>query len=221
MNQSSDSGLLSHAPVQALKSGSHNRIFVLDVSEINQVTEEFEVHGQHDHAVEHAAHVDSMARWVAMFTAVLAAMGAIISYQNGSSETLGLEHKNEAILKKSEASDQWAYYQAKGIKQVIVEQSPANTEADRLAKAALSERYSREKADIEKEARKLDEESKHADEASTKAFAPHRRLAQALAMVQAAIAVAALTVLTRQRWLLMLSGVCALSGIGFWISAWL
>jgi hypothetical protein len=35
------------------------------------MAEEFEVHGQHDHAVEHAAHVDSLGRWVAMFTAAL------------------------------------------------------------------------------------------------------------------------------------------------------
>ena len=185
------------------------------------MSEEFEVHGQHDHAVEHAAHADSLGRWVAMFTAVLAATGAFISYQNGSSESRGLEYKNEAILKKSEASDQWAYYQAKGIKEVIVEQAPAASDADREARKALAARYAAEKVAIEKEARKLDEEAKHADEASAVAFAPHLHLAQALALVQAAIAVAALTVLTRQRWMLLFSGACALTGIGFWIGAWL
>ena len=185
------------------------------------MAEEFEVHGHHTHAVEHAAHVDTLSRWVAMFTAVLAAMGALISYQNGSSESRGLEYKNEAILKKSEASDQWAYYQAKGIKEVVVEQSAASGDAERQARAALAARYASEKADIEKDARKLDEESKRADDASALAFAPHLRLAQALALVQAAIAVAALTVLTRQRWMLVFSGACALTGIGFWIGAWL
>ncbi len=184
------------------------------------MSEEFEVHGQHDHAVEHGGHEDSLGRWVATFTAVLAAVGALISYQNGSSESHSLDYKNEAILKKSEASDQWAYYQAKGIKQVIVEQSAATTEADRQSKAALAERYAKEKADIEKEARKLEEESKQANDASAAASAPHGRLAQALALVQASIAVAALTVLTRQRWLLVMSGATALAGIGLWISAW-
>jgi hypothetical protein len=180
------------------------------------MAEEFEVHGQHDHAVEHAAHVDSLGRWVAMFTAVLAALGAFISYQNGSSESQGLEYKNEAILKKSEASDQWAYYQAKGIKEVIVEQSPATTDADKLSRATLAKRYSDEKAEIEKEARRLDAEAAAADKT-----APHRRLSQALALVQSAIAVAALTVLTRQRWMLVFSGICAFTGIGFWAYAWL
>ena len=68
------------------------------------MSEEFELHGQHDHAVEHAAHIDSLGRQVAMFTAILATIGAIISYQNSGSESLGLELKNEAILKKSEAT---------------------------------------------------------------------------------------------------------------------
>ncbi len=75
------------------------------------MSEEYEVHGAHDHAVEHAGHADSLGRWVAMLTAVLATIGALISYQNGATESRGLELKNEAILKKSAASDQWAYYQ--------------------------------------------------------------------------------------------------------------
>lgn len=185
------------------------------------MSEEYEVHGHHDHAVEHAAHSDPLARWVAMFTAVLAAIGAVISYQNGSSESQGLELKNEAILKKSEASDQWAYYQAKGIKEVIVERSVATTDEERARQKAEAQRYAAEKAEIEKEARKLDAEAKEADAASAVAFRPHRRLAQALALVQAAIAVAALTVLTRQRWMLAASGTAALTAIGFWIYAWL
>jgi len=182
--------------------------------------EEYEIHGQHDHAVEHAAHVDSLGRWVAMFTAVLATIGAIISYQNSGSESRGLELKNEAILKKSEASDQWAYYQAKGIKQVIIERSVGTTDAERTALAAEAKRYADEKAEIQKTAKAFDDEAHAADAASARAFQPHEHLAQALALVQVGIALAALTVLTRQRWLLLISGCSALAGIGFWIAAW-
>ncbi|MDE2219578.1 MAG: DUF4337 domain-containing protein [Gammaproteobacteria bacterium] len=185
------------------------------------MSEEFEVHGQHDHAVEHAAHADALGRWVAMFTAVLATVGAIISYQNAGSESLGLELKNEAILKKSAASDQWAYYQAKGIKQVILEHAAGGTAAERAALAAEAKRYADQKAEIHKAARSLDEQAKSADAASARAFEPHHHLAQALALVQVAIALAALTVLTRQRWLLLISGVSALAGGAFWILAWL
>ena len=184
------------------------------------MSEEFEIHGQHDHAVEHAAHADSLGRWVAMFTAVLATMGAIIAYQNAGSESLGLELKNEAILKKSEASDQWAYYQAKGIKQVIIEHAVGASESERTALAAEARRYADEKADIQKAAKNFDAEAKVADAASARAFEPHHHLAQALALVQVAIALAALTVLTRQRWLLLMSGLSAIAGVGIWIAAW-
>lgn len=183
--------------------------------------EEYEVHGQHDHAVEHAAHADGLSRWVAMFTAVLATIGAIISYQNSGSESRGLELKNEAILKKSEASDQWAYYQAKGIKQVIIEHTAGSNDAERASLAAEAKRYADEKADIQKAAKELDKDSRVADAQSARAFQPHEHLAQALALVQVGIALAALTVLTRQRWLLLISGCSALAGVGFWIAAWM
>jgi hypothetical protein len=184
------------------------------------MSEEFEVHGQHDHAVEHGAHHDPLGRWVAMFTALLATIGALISYQNGASESQGLEFKNEAILRKSEASDQWAYYQAKGIKQVIVESSNANADAERQRRDSEAHRYATEKLAIEVEARKLDAAAAAANVASELAFKPHHRLAQALALIQAAIAVAALTVLTRRRWMLAFSGACALTGAAFWAMAW-
>ena len=184
------------------------------------MSEEFEVHGQHDHAVEHAAHADGLGRWVAMFTALLATMGAIISYQNGASESQGLEFKNEAILKKAEASDQWAYYQAKGIKEVIVSNTAGASDTERTRLAAEARRYADEKSEIQKRAQEFDHEAQAADAASARAFEPHHRLAQALALVQVAIALAAMTVLTRQRWLLGLSALCAAGGVAFWIAAW-
>lgn len=184
------------------------------------MSEEYEVHGQHDHAVEHAAHVDNLGRWVAMFTAILATMGALISYQNGNAESRGLEYKNEAILRKSEASDQWAYYQAKSVKQVVVEHAPGSDDAERARLKAEAEKYAKEKSEIQEKATELDKESKQFDARSEQAIAPHHRLAQALALVQVAIALAALTVLTRQRWLLVCSGGSALFGVIFWIMAW-
>jgi len=185
------------------------------------MAEEFEVHGQHDHAVEHAAKHDSLGRWVAVFTALLATVGAIVSYQNGNSESRGLEYKNAAILKKSEASDQWSYYQAKSIKETIVRSAFAANDQGRDKLLAEADRYAKEKGDIEKAARGLDAEAKLLDEQSEKAVHPHHRLAQALVLVQVAIALAALTVLTRQRWMLLLSGVGAAAGVVFWVFAWM
>jgi preprotein translocase subunit SecF len=184
------------------------------------MSEEFEVQGEHDRAVEHAAEHEPLGRWVAVFTAVLATLGAIVSYQNGNSESRGLEYKNAAILKKSEASDAWSYYQAKSVKEAVVRSAYAPDEPARARLATEAERYAKEKADIEKQARALDAQAHQLDERSEVAVRPHHRLAQALVLVQVAIALAALTVLTRQRWMLALSGVSAAAGVAFWVLAW-
>jgi hypothetical protein len=41
------------------------------------------VHGPHDHAVEHEAHKTPLGQQVAIFTAVLATVGAIVSFFGG------------------------------------------------------------------------------------------------------------------------------------------
>ena len=82
----------------------------------------FHVHGAHEHAVEHADHHGpSLAQSVAIFTAILSTLGAIVSYQGGATQNEALLYKNEAILKKSQASDQWNYYQAKSTKGHLME----------------------------------------------------------------------------------------------------
>ena len=84
----------------------------------------FHVHGPHDHAVEHAAQHEGsdLAQYVAIFTAILATLGAIVSYQGGATQNEAMLYKNEAVLKKAQASDQWGFYQAKSSKQHLMEQ---------------------------------------------------------------------------------------------------
>ncbi len=86
------------------------------------MSEGFHVHGPHDHEVEHKAHSgDPMAARVAVMTAILATIGALISYQGGATQNAALLYKNEAAIKKTEASDQWNFYQAKSSKQNLAE----------------------------------------------------------------------------------------------------
>src|ERR1700724_3608302 len=58
----------------------------------------------------------TLLRNIALTTAVLAAVGAIASLRAGGTVNEALVLKTEAARLQSEASDQWAYYQAKGIK---------------------------------------------------------------------------------------------------------
>ncbi len=79
------------------------------------------VHGPHDHAVEHAGHKPGLGQQVAIFTALLATVGAIVSFFGGDTQNKAMLFKNEAVLRKTEASNQWNYYQAKSMKQNLAE----------------------------------------------------------------------------------------------------
>ena len=80
--------------------------------------EEYEVPSPHEHALEEAFEKksDGLAQKIALMTAVLATIGALISYQSGSAQNEAMFLKNQSILKQAEASDQWAFYQAKSMK---------------------------------------------------------------------------------------------------------
>ena len=178
------------------------------------------VHGPHDHAVEHGAQSgDQLASRVAVMTAILATIGAVIGYQGGTTQNAAMLFKNEAVLKKADASNQWAYYQAKSNKQNLAELAVAlapPTKQD-FYKSEV-ERYKKEKADIKLAAEKLEQASTQADEASEAAMHPHHRLAQALTLMQVAISLASITVLTRKRWLFWGALGTAAVGGAMWIS---
>ncbi len=189
------------------------------------------VHGPHDHAVEHEAHGHGgghsdgagLAQYVAIFTAILATIGAIVGYQGGHTQNEALLFKNEAVLQKAAASDQWAFYQAKGIKQNLAELGEKTATTPELKKKYADEaaRYKGEKDAIQKEAKHLDELSTEAEKKSAAAMHPHEKLAVSMTFIQIAISLAAICVLTRRRWMFGLSAVAASVGIVFWVLAFM
>ncbi len=163
----------------------------------------FHVHGPHDHELEHAAqgHGDSFTNKVAMFTAIIATIGAIFGYMGGATQAAAGLYKNDAAIKNTEASNQWNYYQAKSSKQNLMEL------ALELAPASKAEhyqtqidRYKTEKTDIKVNAEKLEAQAKEFDEMSEAQMHQHHRWAQATTVLQVAIALAAIALLTRKTW---------------------
>jgi len=174
----------------------------------------FHVHGPHDHAVEHAAeHGDDFASRVAAMTAVLATLGALFSYAGGATQNDALMYKNEAAIRKTEASNQWAFYQAKSAKQNMAELAVALTSGDipALYRGEV-ERYKDEKKDIKAAAEKLENASLEAEHDSEHAMHQHHRWAEAMTALQVAISLAAITLLTRNKWMLRASLGVAASG---------
>uniref|UniRef100_Q47H66 Probable transmembrane protein n=1 Tax=Dechloromonas aromatica (strain RCB) TaxID=159087 RepID=Q47H66_DECAR len=175
----------------------------------------FHVHGPHDHEVEHVAQHggDSFTSRLAVLTAILSTVGAIFGYMGGHSQNAALLYKNEAAIQKTSASNQWNYYQAKSNKQNLAELSVTLTtgEDQQKFKDAV-ERYKKEKEEIKAEADKLEAAAKEADHHSEAEMHVHERWALATTLLQISIALAAITLLTRKRWLLV--GVYGSTGLG-------
>lgn len=175
----------------------------------------FHVHGPHDHEVEHVAQHggDNFTSRVAVLTAVLSTVGAIFGYMGGHSQNAALLYKNEAAIQKTSASNQWNYYQAKSNKQNLAELSVTLTHGEDQEKFKQAvERYKKEKEDIKAEAEKLEEAAKEADHHSELEMHVHERWALATTLLQIGIAMAAIALLTRRRW--MLFGVYGSATLG-------
>lgn len=181
----------------------------------------FHVHGHHEHQLEHDSHQgDKLSQQVAIFTAILATVGAVISYQGGATQNESMLFKNEAVLKKAQASDQWNFYQAKALKghlmEIALESAPKEKQGYYQAQIG---KYNAEKKKIQAEAQGLDEASRKADEKSEQLMRPHHELAQAMTLAQIAISLASITALTRRRWLFGLASVAAVGSGGLWFAA--
>jgi Domain of unknown function (DUF4337) len=154
--------------------------------------EEIEVPTEHlhEHLEHEAEHGAAWISWVAVSTAVIAAIAAVASLLAGS-------HVNEAMIAQMKSSDQYAFYQAKSIKGHLVE-----TEAElltQLGKAEAgaevkkkSEKYDKDKDSIKEQADKFAEESEHH-------LGIHERLAGSVTLCQIAIALAAISALTKRK----------------------
>ena len=154
-------------------------------------------------------------RWtlnVALSTAVIAVLAAIAGL-------IGNHHANEAMLEQIKASDKWAYYQSKSIKTeiaastaIVLNAIGKPGEADTKEKTA---KYNEEKAEIKKDA-----EGETAN--SEMHMRKHVQFAYSVTIFQVAIAVSAISILTRKKQLwyacLALSAVgCVFLILGFLI----
>ena len=181
------------------------------------------VHGPHDHAVEHAAQGGGLGQQVAIFTAILATVGAVVSFFGGDTQNKAMLYKNEAVLFKTEASNMWNYYQAKSTKQNLAEFAAGIATDPKAVEKFQSEvkRYATEKEDIKKKAEALEAKSSKANADSDLALHPHHYLAISMTLLQIAIALASITVLTQKRWLLYGAALSAFVGAFLGILAYI
>ena len=174
----------------------------------------FHVHGPHDHEIEHAQqgghggdhgehgeHGD-MINQIALFTAVIATIGAIFGYMGGATQANAGLYKNNAAIKKTEASNQWNYFQSKSTKQSLAELARDLASDDKKAKYQDKvDRYEKEKNEIKAVADKLEADATQWDKQSDEQMHQHHRWAQSTTVLQVSIALAAIALLTKKKWL--------------------
>lgn len=180
------------------------------------------MHGPHDHAVEHAAHGgDGFSNNIAVMTAILATVGAMFGYQGGATQNDAALFKNNAAIEKTKAANSWNYYQAKSNKQNLAELAMVLPGVDPKKYAADVERYQGEKEGIKKQAEALDAKADEWNHKSDQAMHQHHQWALATTAEQIAISLAAITLLTRKKWLMW--GAYGVAGVGIVLGllAWL
>lgn len=184
------------------------------------MAEEFEVRGTHEDRMDEAAEHEpkGMAGQLAVMTAILATVGAMFSYMAGATQADAGLYKNDAAIKKTEASNQWNFYQAKSGKQNLSELGMRlSDDSNKPFFEGEAKRYESEKAKIKLAAEKLEKQSTEFDQKSEAQMHQHHRWAQATTVLQIAIAMAAIALLTKKRWLE--KAVFVMSGVGLIVGA--
>ena len=145
----------------------------------------------------------SFLRWISLTTALLAALAAIASLKAGATVNEALVLKTDATRLQAQASDQWAYYQAKGIKSAVTESAITTWEAagksapPRLA--AQSARYLAQQDSISRKAKELEHQRDEKSREAEVLLSQHHVYAAAVALLQISIALGAIAALTGSR----------------------
>jgi|SRR5581483_7752397 len=154
--------------------------------------EEIEVPTEHLHEhMEHTAE-ESGQKWVlgvALSSAFLAAFAAVAALMAGF-------HANEAMIDRIKSSDQWAFYQAKGIKSAVLS---TKLELLKSFKKSVSQQDEEKIKQYKEDQDKISEEAKKDDEDSENHLKHHESLAHSVTLFQVAIAMGAISALTRRK----------------------
>jgi hypothetical protein len=181
-----------------------------------------------EHA-EHAEHASGENKKIALLIAVLALFLAI-------SETLGKGAQTESISKNVEASNLWAFFQAKSIRRTVVQTAAdqgkltLGTATDDAMKATVQKqiddwqktatRY-RSEPETGEGTEQLAEKAKHAEHERDEATAKYHHFELASAAFQIGIVLASATIITGMLPLAWIAGLLTLAGLGMtMLGAW-
>jgi hypothetical protein len=137
--------------------------------------------------------------YIAVCTALMAVFAAMAGLMAG-------DHSNEALIDQIKSSDQWAFYQAKSIKAEVrlLQTTPLGSNNK------SAEDTKKEEGEIKKSA----EDYEHSSEAHLK---KHIWLARSVTFFQVAIAISAMSILTKKKFLWFAGVLTSLIGLALFI----
>jgi glucan-binding YG repeat protein len=156
----------------------------------------------HEQMEEHAEHGAKWVIGVALSSAIIAALAAVSSLLAG-------HNVDEGMISQMRASDQWNYYQAKGVKGSLVQskvdmmkaigKTPDQKDIQKIAQ------YKKDQEEIKENADSYQENSK--------AHMENHHLAEAVTIFQICIALGAISALTKKKAFWFVSLIGAAGGI--------
>ena len=160
---------------------------------------------------------DSWTKYVSLSMIFLAVLAAVATQRGAGFSSAVMKQLNEATFNQAEASDQWAFYQAKGIKQNLYElelerltaSNPGDTKGIAAHTARIA-RYETEKKAITDAAKAFEAKRDAAREGSSKAAAAGQNMGLSTQVFQIAIALGGITLVVKKRWLWYASLLCGL-----------
>jgi len=164
---------------------------------------------------EHGRENPSMAP-ISVTMAILAVCVAVVSLMGHRSHT-------EELLMQSRATDQWAYYQAKNIRrhsyEMELDQLSLMEFKDKEQAAKVREKYQQEAERYTKEQAEIEEQAKDLEKESTKAGSKGDRFDLGEVFLEVALVISSLALLSGKRFYWFLGIVAGLAGLGVAASA--
>jgi hypothetical protein len=149
---------------------------------------------------------DSWTKYVSLTMVCIAVLAAIATLKGGGFSTRTLREMNQATLHQAEASDQWAFFEAKSIKENLYQIELDHLNAVPVPDVAAVEKmkvkvagYEKDKADISATAKKYEGERDAARATADKAAEHSKQMGLSITLFQIAIALGAMCLIVKKK----------------------
>jgi len=170
---------------------------------------EVEIHTGHDHSA------DRFGQRVGVAVGLIGIALAVVTIGSHRAHTA-------AVIHRTEANDQWAFYQAKKIREQVLTVGLGLAEVlatDRTRTQPLAQRWTGDRDRYAKETANIEHEAQAAEAASGKDEARALRLDLGEGFLELGLVLSSLYFLSKRRFFPLLGGIAALVGAGFGLAS--